>query len=264
MNNNVVISLFGAGIYTEKWMRLYESLASNEVSFEIILVGHRAPEFVLPENFHFIYSEVKPAQCAEIASRYTVGEFIMNTTDDIVFSEHALDKMVEMHRNYDCEKIMISCRYVLDGKDLTDEAAYFWWGIPQSPRMPAGGLIRKSMWTQLGGIDQRFTALCWDLDIAMRLYEIGGAVGLCKDVWVEEVESKRRLYADVGAPVDRPLLDWLWIRHTAPPKGMDSSPWIHHKHEEKGVLSRTRLSPVVPFDDRYILTRSQGPKGRWR
>ncbi|OHB79355.1 MAG: hypothetical protein A2Z25_15830 [Planctomycetes bacterium RBG_16_55_9] len=264
MSSDVAISLFGPAIYTENWMGFYESLTSNEVPFEIVFVGHRAPEFTLPDNFHFIYSEVKPAQCAEIASRYAVGDYVLAIADDVVFSEHALDKMYKMHRSFDCDKIMISCRYILNKKDVTDEAAYYWWGEKKSPRMPVAGILKRSMWKQLGGIDRRFVALCWHLDIAMRFYEIGGAVGLCEDAWIEEIESTRRLYADVGAPVDRPLLDWFWVRHTEPPEGAAFSSCIHYKSKEKGVISRTRLSPVVPFDDQYILTRSQGPKGKWR
>lgn len=264
MGKEPVISLFAPAIYPENWMGLYKSLSSNEVPYEIIFVGDKAPEFTLPDNFHFIYSEVKPAQCAEIASRYTAGDLIMNVSDDVVFSEHALDKLYETYRSFNCDKIMISCRYVLNGKDLTDEAAYYWWGKLKSPRMPAGGLIKKSVWKQIGGIDRRFVALCWDLDIAMRLYEIGGAVGFCEDAWIEEIVSQRRLYSDVGAPVDRPLLDWLWVRRAEPPESALPHLFIHCVDQEKGVLSRTRLSPVIPFDDRYILTRSQGPKGRWR
>ncbi|MBN2312937.1 MAG: hypothetical protein JXM79_03340 [Sedimentisphaerales bacterium] len=264
MDNKVTISIIGQCIHTEHWMGLYESLASNEVPFEIIFVGHKVPEFTLPDNFHFIYSEVKPAQCTEIASRYAVGEFIMNTGDDYIFSEHALDKMVELHRSYDCDKIMITARYILDGKDWTGEADYFWWGIPQSPRLGMGGLIKKSTWDQIGGVDRRFTALCWDIDIIMRLYEIGGAVALCQDASMEEIVTQRRLYAEFGTSVDRPLLDWLWVRHTPPPEGTDFTLGIHCKHKEKGVISRTRLSPFIPFEDRHLLTRSQGPKGRWR
>lgn len=67
MANNVAISLFGPSIRPELWMRLYRSLSSNAVPFEIIFVGNRLPDFSLPNNIHFIYSEVKPAQCAEIA-----------------------------------------------------------------------------------------------------------------------------------------------------------------------------------------------------
>jgi hypothetical protein len=118
MNNKIAISLFGPAIHPELWMRFYNSLSSSKVPFEIIFVGNNPPKFQLPENCHFIYSETKPVQCVEIGSRYTTGELIMPFADDIVFSEHALDNLYKEFKELNDDKIILSSRYFLSGKEL--------------------------------------------------------------------------------------------------------------------------------------------------
>ncbi len=299
MGDDVVISFYGTAIRPWLWTRLYESLSMNSVPFELILVGDRVPKFKLPDNFHFIYSEVKPAQCAEIASRYTTGDLIMNIVDDLVFSEHALDNLYKMSKTLNNDKIMLTCKFVRYGKEFPEDQCRFWSGNSKSPMTPVGGLMKREMWHQLGGIDRRFVTLFWDLDMGMRMYEIGGAVVRCENAWVEEIMGDRtnqnslfyravsktnrvfkslignisnyqgrfgggqQLYAEYGKDTDRPLLDSFWVVKNGQLSGV-SSDSIHCTDKEKGTLSRIRLSPVVPFEDKHILTVSQGPKGRWR
>lgn len=289
MSKDVVISLFSSAVHPELWMRLYRSLSSNTVPFEIIFVGNNPPQFKLPENCYFIYSEVKPSQCFEIGSRYATGDLIMNFADDVVFSEHALDNLYEEFNKLNDDKIILSCRYILEGKDIADECSRYWADDPSSPIMPLTGLMKRKIWKQIGGVDRRFIALHWNLDIAMRIYEIGGKVILSKNAWAEELHPSRgfwkriprilkdilllfpglrqkliqgllflkknkgnpRLFIEFGATTDGPLLDQFWVIKK------DSS-------EKRGILSKVRLAPVLPFEDKHILTVSQGPKGRWR
>lgn len=279
------ISLFSSAVRPELWMRFYESLSSNNISFEVIFVGNKPPQFKLPENCCFIYSEVKPAQCFEIGSRYAIGEYILPFADDCVFSESALDNLYNEFVELNDDKIILSCRYILDGKDRTGDSAYYWTDDKSSPVMPLSGLMKKKIWQQLGGVDSRFVALYWDLDIAMRLYEIGGKVIISDNAFIEEFQwnhfwerpprimenfsikkklhpflrkefskilsflrrtkTKPRLVQEYGETIDRPFLDQCWA--------------LNDK-----VLSKKRLKPFVPFDDKDILTISQGPRGKWK
>ncbi|KKQ98482.1 MAG: hypothetical protein UT22_C0002G0017 [Parcubacteria group bacterium GW2011_GWC2_39_11] len=300
MSKDPIISLFCPAIHPELWMRVYNSLSSNTVPFELIFVGNKIPNFKLPENCHFIYSETKPAQCAEIGSRYAVGDLIMNFADDEVFSEHALDNLYEEFEKINDDKIILSCRYILNGKDIAAEAGYFWADDHNSPIVPLTNLMRKKTWRKIGGVDRNFIALNWSLDIAMRIYEIGGRVVVSKNAWAEELQPESgpwkrkpeiikgilrtfpllrrmlikiylffkkektnpRLFMEFGIGSDGPFLEKLWvIKDNSENIPMDL---IHCANTKKGILSKKRLAQVMPFEDKHILTVSQGPKGRWK
>lgn len=288
MARSPIISLFGSTIRPELWMRIYNSLSSNEIPFEMIFVGNNPPEFEMPENCHFIYSKTKPAQCFEIGARYSTGDLIMHFGDDCVFSPHALDKLYEEFIKMNDEKAMVSCRFVFEGEDLTDKHGYYWTDEKSSPRMPAGSLMKKRVWEKIGGIDKRFIALYWDLDIAMRMYEIGGRLVFAKDAYVEELTGREvlkrkfpilknpliykvvawgyhkiskpkvppaRLFSQYGVSLDRPLLDSFWVG--------ESLSEFYCEKEGRGKLSKKRLHTVEPFKEEHFLTVSQGPKGKW-
>ncbi|KKQ68429.1 MAG: hypothetical protein A2626_00700 [Candidatus Nealsonbacteria bacterium RIFCSPHIGHO2_01_FULL_38_55] len=299
INENPIISLFGPAVHPEFWMRFYNSLSSNEIPFEVIFVGNKPPSFQLPGNCHFIYTEVKPVQCVEIGARYAVGDLIMPFADDIVLSEHALDNLYREFKELNDDRIILSCRYVWEGKDMTGTGRY-WSDNQNSPIMPVGGLMNRKLWQQLGGIDKHFVGLFWDLDIAMRVYEIGGRVVLSKNVYLEEfrtpnifsknplivkkflrmfpgirkkiiewivfpLEKKKTLFLEFGVFTDRPTLERFWVMKNEPPGGVSpNSIYCIDKREDRGILSKKRLALVEPFEDKHILTVSQGPKGRWK
>lgn len=292
MGNDVVVSFFGSANRPWLWKGLYGSLSKNSVPFELILVGNRIPKFKLPDNFHFVYSEVKPAQCVEIACRYATGEIIVYLSDDLVFRERAIDNMYEMFRRINDDKVMVGCRFGRNGKEFPEEQYHYWVDHLDSPKFAVGGMMKAKMWHQLGGIDRRFTALLGDLDIMMRLYETGGGIVRCEDAYVEELPSvkprymknvvyrgvrkmiqvvrklggKKKsdrevgLYPEYGLKIDRPLFDSFWVVKDGSPENIS----MYCSDNEKGVLSKKRLSAVIPFEDKHILTVSQGPKGRWR
>lgn len=240
-----VISLFGPGIRTQYWMRLYESLLPNEVPFDLTLVGNKEPDFELPTNFHFIYSPVKPAQCVEIGSRNVTGEYIIpGIPDDVVLSPGALDSLYDLFTRIKWDRLFISMRYVLDGNDISEQCSWYNVWFP-TPLMPVCPIMKRGVWRQLGGVDRRFIALYWDLDLAMRLYEIGGSGLLSPDAKIEELKQHEEslLFEKYAMPHDRPLLDSFWM--------------------QDGKVVRNRLSPFEPIMDKDILTISQGNKGEW-
>ncbi len=235
----VDISVFGSMVRPQHWMRLYNSLKTTSVSFELIAVGNKRPDFEMPINMRHIYTEVKPAQCAEIGVRVAKADLIMPIADDIILSSGALDKLYKQYKEVNNEKALISCGYIWRGIDCTGTYVQrFDINDPDSPLAPLCFLISKDIWMELGGIDRRFISVCWDLDIAMRVYEIGGIGVLCMDAKAEEIEGDSVLYNKDGWGFDRPLLDSLWMKD--------------------GILSKQRLSPVEPFIDKDILIINQG------
>jgi hypothetical protein len=301
MNKDPIISLFGPATRPELWMRMYNSLASNKVPFEVIFVGDKIPNFKLPSNCHFIYSEVKPVQCVEIGARYATGELIMNFADDFIFSEHALDNLYEEFRRINDDNIVLSSRNVLYGKDITDEQGNYWIDEPKSPFMPHCALMKREMWKKVGGVDSNFVAVFWDLDFSMRMYELGGRMVLSKNSFIEEKHPGRgfwrkrpkiindilrmfptikaklakllillkirkenpSLFMEFGIIGDRELLDQFWVIKRDSLDGI-SSDSVYCIKKGRGILSKKRLAPIIPFEDKHILTVSQGPKGKWR
>ena len=241
---NPKISIIAPAHRPQNWMDLYKSIGENDVEFELVFVGPNQPDYRLPNNFRFISSSVKPAQCSEIALRNTTADLVMNMADDLTFERlRPLDRLYETYKNYNNDKIILSCRYMLNGEDLSSECAYF--DGTSSPVMPLCGLMSRNLLMSMGGIDKNFIAIMWDLDIAMRVHALGGDV-ILSDVFLEEDLDKR-----AGSELcnefwehDRGLLFSLWTKNS------------------KNHFRRTK--PVEPFDDRNILKASQGPRGRWR
>ena len=240
------ISLIASATRPENWMGLYRSVGSNDVSFECVFAGPNEPGFPLPDNFVFIKTNVKPAQCWEIASRKARGDLLMPLADDLVFvTEHPLDKLHGTYEARNDDRVMVSCRFRPGGDPRTRIDHRFFHGDTNSPLLPLGALMCSRLWREIGGIDRRFIAACWDVDIYMRVFGLGGRV-VFSDVYVDEDTARSRgsaLMRDHRGS-DRVLLEQLW--------------------SAGGRVHFNRTLPVEPFPDKDILLRSQDPQGRWR
>ena len=240
---NPKISIFATAHRPNNWMDLYKSIGENDVEFELVFVGPNQPNYRLPNNFRFIRSLVKPTQCLEIALRNTNADLVIAMADDCMFKgSRPLDRLYETYKNYNNDKIIISCRYMLNGEDLSESAHFD--GI-NSPIMPLAGLMSRNLLMNIGGYDKNFIAIQGELDIAMRVHALGGDV-ILSDVFLEEDKDK-----NAGSELcnefwehDRGLLKSLWTKN--------------------GKIHFCRTKPVESFDDLNILKASQGPRGRWR
>ena len=85
--NSAIVSIFGPSRRIHLWLDFYEKLNQNDVPFEIVFAGPNNPNFELPYNFKYIYSEVKPAQCANIAYLNIYWTICFKFSDDFVFSD---------------------------------------------------------------------------------------------------------------------------------------------------------------------------------
>lgn len=287
MKKKPTISLIGSGINVRLWKQLHTSLFSNKVNFEIILTGHVRPRFELPSNFKHIYSETKPAQCAEISARNAAGEYIMLISDDLHFNHGFLDNLLEFYKENCTDKDCVSGLFKRSDLIYSIEDYKFWPGVNGSPVMPLATCMKTSLWRSLGGADKRFIGVFWDLDLNLRLFENGGKSYVCKDCISEEIYSNKYgsiftlylnkilvklkrivfgikigdgLYREYGIPHDRPLLDSFWTKPTSKVLKEDES--YASKDGYTHLIKRT--TSFEPFDDLDILYCSQGPKGRWK
>ncbi len=240
------ISLFASAHRPQNWMNLYRSIGDNNIEFEIVFVGPNPPGYDLPGNFRFIRSQVKPAQCVEIAARNTTADLIIDMADDCEFhTPQPLDRLYDLYKSCNCDKVIVSSRMRTNGVDQSHFAHRFFTHDDNSPVIPVCGLMSKKFYRELGGIDRNFIAVMWPLDIAMRAYTLGGRVVL-SNVYINEDRSKSRGSNLCGEfwGHDRTLLESLWTTN--------------------GKIHFNRKNPVEPFSDVNILTASQGPRGRWR
>jgi len=132
-----------------------------------------------------------------------------------------------------------------DGVDQSHFAHRFFTQEESSLLMPLSGLMSRKFYLELGGIDKNFIAVMWDLDIAMRVYALGGKV-VMSDVYMNEDRGKcagSNLCGEFWEH-DRTLLEDLWTAN--------------------GKVHLKRKKPVDPFLESNILFASQGPRGRWR
>jgi len=153
--------------------------------------------------------------------------------------------MYELYQQQNNQKVIISSNYALpDGWDR------FFIGDMDSPGLALCGLIQARLWSELGGIDRKFVALCWPEDIAMNVLSIGGEV-IMSDVFMDEEVEKAGKPRSRGSTLfkdhystDRALLEQLW--------------------SIEGAVHFDRAQPVEPFSDDDIMEISQHPQGRWK
>lgn len=246
-----VISLICSAIRTKLWLKFYERLMDNETPFEIVFVGPNKPDFELPESFRYINSDVKPDQCLEAASRMAHGEYLLPAPDDVQYSDRVLDRLLDTFLKANNDLTVVS---MINRKAQTrDKEHRFIPSDSNSPRMPFfGGMVKKSVWRGLDGLDNKFVASHGGTDLTLRILEIGGSVVYAGDVYVDEIVKKGpMLWKTYGRKFDHPLMMRLWSTRN----------W---KHGFRRKFSKVRRDILQPYKDDGILDASQGFIGNWR
>ena len=243
----------------------------NIIPCEIIFVGPEAPVCKLPKNFIHIKTNVKPAQCVEIAVRNSRGEFLLETCDDCRFFLNSIDNLYKEFIRNNNENIIITPNFWKKRKFLSKNRMLLIPGEIQSPFINImGEFIKKSTWVKLGGIDNRFIAGLFQRDLCLRAYGIGGKIICCDNAIVTELlysskDSKNRLWS-YTRKFDERLFWNLWTRKK---KDNEKCPsdllYCYFDKKNEIVLSKKRLQAVVPYKNKNLLEESEGNtyKKRW-
>jgi hypothetical protein len=264
-----VISLYVPSIRPENWPKQLASLKQSTVPFEVIYVGHVPPieGKNYPPELQYIHSAVKPAQCAEIGFRACEGEFCIFAQDDVIFGPNTLDILHAAFLKQGTDLSVVSCMPYLNGSPLETARYRFWDGDRGSPMTPIGGLYKRSVLVELGGIDKNFVCTAWDIDLCMRLFERGGFGVFCEGTIANEVvpPNSTRL-CSYGARIDRPLLHTLWTMTHGEYAHQKNIPihYLNPGRKPNGVICKNRRRPFEPFSPIDLLVKSQGPTGRWQ
>ena len=246
MNQKLIdVSIIATAHRPENWLEVCNSFVTN-LNIEFVFVGPNPPTCQLPPNFRYIYSIVKPAQCVEIAIRNASGTYLMIFADDLILENpYGLDELVSAWCEEKNDFAIASCRYRQYDIAQSDSMLRFIDGDLSTPIMPIAGLMLKSSLDKIGGVDKRFIAVSYDLDLAMRFYANRGYAFL-NDVFVhEKLELRRdsRLFRE-NWQHDRDLVNSLWF--------------------EDGKIRKFRNGEVLSFSTERISECSQGPRGHWR
>jgi GT2 family glycosyltransferase len=122
------------------------------------------------------------------------GEFLALLNNDLVLTPHWLEPMLEAHARLGARAGLVGNIQLNARTDALDHSGVFinHKGIPEHDRTPASDcspsgqdwrdvdlvtgacvLIRRELWQQLGGFDQRYHNGCEDVDLCLRAMEIG-------------------------------------------------------------------------------------------
>ena len=294
MSNLPKITVVCSGIRVKSWKKFYDNLSDSEIDFEIIMTGNIKPKFTLPSNFKFIYSNVKPAQCIEIGVRNASSDLIIFLADDMKCDNKFLDKMYESY-NINCsENDALGCLFMKFNKLWDDEQYKYWPNIKNSPHMPMGLMLNKALFHKIGGLDKRFIAIYWDLDILLRVMENGGSYYVCKSAVCEEIfplfdylflryrsyinligrKINKYLFNKVLFPslwraygeTDRETLDSFWVKEYSSAEISDQIHLLDSEYyaiKDNKIHFKQRLKKVSSYTDNNIVEISQSESGRW-
>lgn len=129
-------------------------------------------------------------------------EFVGWLNDDDLLEPESLDRTVgALDRHPDAVIAYGACRYIDgDGRELWISRAGSWaprilkWGPDLIPQ--PGMLVRRSVWDQVGGVDESMR-FAFDLDLLLRILPLGGFID------VGDVVSSFRWHADSLTVSDR-------------------------------------------------------------
>lgn len=207
---------------------VFSSLSANaHIKFEVVFVGPSPPVEQMPGNFKYIQTDAKPAECLEIAARNSVGNYLVVGSDNLMFSDFFLNKLYTYTLRLSNYEVVIGSRIRTAGNVFLDESLVFDENVPNCPVVVMTPTLKKELWTNLGGIDNRFNSCCCsDIDIQMRCYENGMTQFLIPDCSIERIKYPQD--APEVFSSDRKFLNSLWVK-------------------EDGTMSKQRLSPVEKF-----------------
>lgn len=270
------ISLHCAAVRPEMWMRIYKTFMKNKMSVEAVFVGDKYPSYKLPSNFNFIYSEVKPSQCFEIAARNCKGKYIAQTSDDYFYPDGYFDNMVSFHKKqvkkFSTDKIITGGVHHTRHNKARERQCRLWTRNAQPKQeLPMDFFLTSDFYRELGGLDRNFISLVHHWDIMMRVMEMGGKC-IMSDLpfWERHNEKSNHVYlSSVTGRIDKKYFHELWwcpwnIKYKNK-KELEKSGDSYYVTNGRGYLPVNRQKKLELFEDKDILTVTQGRScGRWK
>lgn len=205
------ISAYMTSIRPYRWMRIHEMLSKTGLSFEIVIVGPIEADFELPEEILFFKSSLKPSQCQHTAAALCSGEYLLQIVDDIDYQDGAIEAMYQKVSEVD--NVMATCHYFWNGQDYTLFQNTAGQNLPDLPLLPVCGMFPRQAFLDAGGIDKRFLGVMGELDLYMRMSQLGYKTVFVEFICNENTEFQNKDQSSLCSkfwPHDRPILIDLW------------------------------------------------------
>lgn len=243
------ISFIAPSHRTQLWKPFFESIVTN-LDFNVTFVSDIEPkegEVPSDQKFRYILSQVKPAQCFELAYRYSDGDFVIWTGDDFTYSPYAIDNAYLMHKSFYDYKVMISFDVYEDGYEATKSYHKVPWD--EKIQLTTSALISRKAIEEVGGWgDINFVCGHHDVDLQMRIYANGGRMFVCPNAFAFEPHNAfHKKEANFA-------LDW----------SEELKYFTECWKLPDNTTSPQRLKPFIPYSIEDILTKSQGVTGKWK
>lgn len=246
----IVVSIISPAIKVHYWDEFYRFFKTNNLPWEIVFVGPKKPVHKLASNHRHIRGNWKPAQCLEIAAREAQGEYVMIVPDDVRLHQESMDWSWYWRQHLPPYSV-VGVRYQRPHKRVEDnEQALL---LPKeilSPITPICGLVKRSEWLELGGLDRQFVSSFADVDLFMRMRQRGGNMFINPNGIAYERDTRD----DTGRLAKRfKRIDYRYLIDL----------WVD---DDDGRLTfrKERLEPFQPFDHKTILKGDQGNVRGWK
>jgi hypothetical protein len=251
--NNPYISVIIPAINTYNWKSVINSFMSKKIKNELIFIGPKNPDFILPGHCRFIKTFVKPPQCLEIGRRLSRGNFIIQFADDYNIISETNDPLYSLYLNWMKKPFyntIVSFAYHINKKK--SKAVDLRYLPSDTTIIPKAPLFSKILYKIFGSYDKRFTAVLADVDLYLRFIKGGCNVISSKVIAREDKNiNKGNFLLGDHWQIDRVLLDSLWIK--------DENIPLH-----KRKLANKRKLNIQNFSNSNLLTKTQGNQGKWK
>tara|TARA_Y100000310_G_C20694545_1_gene824617 strand:- start:3701 stop:4540 length:840 start_codon:yes stop_codon:yes gene_type:complete len=270
--NKPLISICNPSNRPFLWKRQDDMLKqnANNVDFESIYVGPEEPEEDLPDTIrHIKTGNIKRPQCDEIAIRHAKGEMLLFLGDDHEYIGGGLDQLyAEWQRVCDGKgdnKVAVLPR-MRDRRSRDQRLTYA--KIPTAPISSLHSALFPKDLIQYakGAVDIRFVGVYWDCDFAMRLQSAG--IKFSRFTGILCLEFSDRPFPNKVYPrlhrtckvFDKNVLNSFWVRKLEKGEEFDPNTMWVKMPDPTLVVVKNRLKELMPYEDKDILTKSQGPK----
>lgn len=282
----VKISLIASSTRPWLWDEFFASLVGNH-EYEVVFSGNLSTYQVRPylnkyRMLSYIHTSdnICPAQCYEIARKFSRGELIMWVADDCEFSSGLLDKVYNFHSSQPNTRALISIKTVENKQNTSLDEHRFFGFNRESPQMAPLGVISNAYLDKLGGFDRRYSCGQYENDVAMRVYEDDGDVIKYEEgcVYIEHLkkhgkgtkfwkgyEGDRKILEDTWAigPKELPAVADLCYGAHVQLNGFNAPTITWPQYIDKRKVSKKSQTGFFPYSDKDLLTVSQCPDRKW-
>jgi len=239
------ISIIIPSIYPKKWPRIIDNYQSTTVDVEIIFVGPSECNFLLPKNVKFIKTNFKVIQCLEIGLKFSSNYYRFQSADDIVIrgSPDPFGDMVRAASSF--PEHLVCLKIAMNGRLLSRNAINLMSGHPKTI-IPVVGVLSKEMIIKVGGYNKNYVASFADVDLYLRLKNIG-----YRYKWLD-------IYMDEDRTVDDnlSLLSFRYLGHDI--KYLKYN-WVEYNTQTKSYFLRNKSKEnFEPFNQKTLLNEEQG------